>query len=86
LSVIANYVGERPDYDFNQFPSPLVTLPAYTKVDVAASHSLFRSGSGFGLSATVRVDNVLDKKYEDVLHYPAPRRTYLVGARVSGAL
>ena len=86
FSVIANYIGERPDYDFNQFPSPVVTLPAYTKLDVAASKSLFPSSRGRGLSATLRIDNILDKKYEDVLHYPAPRRSYLIGARLSGAM
>jgi vitamin B12 transporter len=86
FSVIANYVGERPDYDFNQFPSPVVTLPAYTKVDLAASRNLLSSSVGRSLSVTIRVDNLLDKKYEDVLHYPAPRRSYLIGARLSGAM
>jgi vitamin B12 transporter len=86
FSVVANYIGDRPDYDFNQFPSPVVTLPAYTKIDVAASRTIFRAASGLGLSATLRVDNILDRNYEDVLHYPAPRRTYLVGARLSGSM
>jgi outer membrane cobalamin receptor len=87
FSVMASYVGERPDIDFNEFPSPTVTLPAYTKVDVAASLQLFRSQSKkSSISLTGRVDNALDKKYEDVLHFAAPRRQYLIGARIEGAM
>jgi vitamin B12 transporter len=87
LSFIASYVGERPDYDFNQFPSPLVTLPAYTKLDVAGSRNLYRSRSEkSAFQLTFRVENVLDRKYEDVLHYPAPRRSYLIGARLTGSM
>lgn len=87
MSVIASYVGDRPDLDFNQFPSPVVTLPAYTKLDLAASYDLLKGESGkSSLAVTLRVDNILDKKYEDVLHYAAPRRAFLVGARLRGAL
>lgn len=87
FSVMASYIGKRPDFDFNQFPSPVVTLPSYVKVDVAASRSLFHSMTGKrDVSLTARVDNLLDKKYEDVLHFASPGRTFLVGARVSGSL
>src|SRR4029079_12872139 len=30
LTLTANYVGKLPDVDFAAFPSPTVTLPAYT--------------------------------------------------------
>lgn len=87
LSAIANYVGERPDLDFVQFPSPVVDLPAYTRLDLAGSRQIFRAGSGNGgVSVTFRVDNALNRKYEGVLHFPAPRRTFLLGARYSGSL
>jgi outer membrane cobalamin receptor len=87
FSVMGSYVGERPDVDFNEFPSPRVTLPAYTKLDVAASLEIFKSESRkSSISLTGRVDNALDRKYEDVLHYAAPRRQYLIGARVVGAM
>ncbi|MEO7366766.1 MAG: TonB-dependent receptor [Gemmatimonadaceae bacterium] len=87
FSVMASYIGKRPDFDFNEFPSPVVTLPSYVKVDVAASRSLFHSATGKSdLSLTARVDNLLDKKYEDVLHYGSPGRTFLIGARLSGSL
>jgi vitamin B12 transporter len=87
FSVMGSYVGERPDVDFNEFPSPRVTLPAYTKLDVAASLEIFKSESRkSSISLTGRVDNALDRKYEDVLHYGAPRRQYLIGARLVGAM
>lgn len=87
ISVLGSYVGPRPDLDFTQFPAPLVALPAYTKLDLAASLDLMRGRSGkSALSATARVDNALDRKYEDVLGFQAPRRTFLVGARYSGAM
>jgi vitamin B12 transporter len=87
LSVQTSYIGRRPDYDFNQFPSPVVTLPAYMKVDVAGSWAIFHTATGASsLSLTARVDNVLDKRYQDVLHFTSPRRSFLIGARLSGSL
>jgi outer membrane cobalamin receptor len=84
---MASYVGERSDQDFTQFPSPVVTLPAYTKIDFAAGHDFVRSASGrSSMGLTLRVDNVLDRRYEDVLNFPAPGRTFLVGARIRGAM
>jgi outer membrane receptor protein involved in Fe transport len=42
---------------------------------------------GYGsLSLTIRVDNALNRKYEDVLNFPAPRRTILIGARYGAGL
>jgi vitamin B12 transporter len=87
LALLASYVGERPDLDFTEFPARRVTLPSYVKLDVAGSRALMRSASGrSAFSVTFRVDNVLDRKYEDVFRFSAPRRTYLVGARVEGAM
>jgi outer membrane cobalamin receptor len=87
LSLIGSYVGERPDFDFNQFPAARVTLPAYYKIDVAGHRNILRSGSGrSSLAITGRVDNVLDRRYADVLNFPAPRRTWMLGARLEGAI
>jgi outer membrane receptor protein involved in Fe transport len=73
--------------DFTHFPSPVVTLPDYVKLDLAGSRSLLRSGSGrSGIDLTVRIDNALNRKYEDVFRFPAPGRTWLIGARIEGAL
>jgi vitamin B12 transporter len=77
-----SFVGKRPDVDFAQFPSPRVTLPAYARLDLSAELPLTPAKSG-GLKLSARMENVLDKHYEDVLHYAAPGRTILVGARAT---
>ena len=80
--VALNFVGKRADMDFSQFPFSRVTLPAYTKLDVSAELPIaMRSRSGLILNA--RVENALNKRYEDVLHFPAPGRTVLIGARAT---
>jgi len=86
LTITGTYVGKRPDVDFNQFPSPTVTLPAYVRVDAATEAGIWRGESGSALSLTARVENLLDKRYETVLHYPAPGRASHIGARFSGSL
>jgi outer membrane cobalamin receptor len=32
------------------------------------------------------VDNLLDREYEDVLHFAAPRRSWMLGARLEGVI
>jgi vitamin B12 transporter len=86
IALTASFIGKRPDIDFNLFPSPTVTLPAYTRVDASGVLDIWRSITGASLSLTARVENALEKRYETVLHYPAPGRTILVGARYSGSL
>jgi len=82
LSLAARYVGKRPDLDFTQFPSPRVTLPAYTKVDLSAEYPL-SAWRLSGLSINGRIDNLFDRRYEEVLHFGTPRRTFFLGARAS---
>jgi len=80
--VALNFVGKRADMDFSQFPFSRVTLPPYTRLDVSAELPIaMRSRSGLILNA--RVENALNKRYEDVLHFPAPGRTVLIGARAT---
>lgn len=87
LSVTASYVGDRPDMDFTRFPSPVVTLPAYARIDIAGSREIIRFASGrSSLGITARVENAFDREYEDVLNFPAPGRTILLGARYRGSL
>ena len=82
LGTGVSYVGKRPDSDFSQFPSPRVTLPAYTKVDLSAEYPLTGLSRG-GLTLNARLDNVFDKRYEEVLHFASPGRTILIGGRAS---
>jgi len=84
LGTSISFVGKRPDLDFGQFPSPRVNLPAYTKVDLSAELPL-SSGRRSGLTLNARVENLFDKKYEDVLYFSAPGRVLFVGARATAA-
>jgi vitamin B12 transporter len=83
LSASIGFVGKRPDIDFAQFPSPRVTLPGYTKTDVSAEFPLTRNERR-GLTLTARIENLFDRKYEDVLYFRAPGRVVFVGARAVG--
>ena len=82
LGASVSYVGKRPDTDFAQFPSPRVTLPSYTKLDLSAELPITGAHRG-GLKLSGRIENAFDKRYEDVLHYAAPGRTILIGARAT---
>jgi len=82
IGTAVSYVGKRPDLDFSQFPSPRVTLPAYTKVDLSAEVPILHQGIG-GFTLTARIENLFDKHYEDVLNFPAPGRAILIGGRAS---
>ena len=80
LGGTVSFVGKRPDTDFSQFPSPRVTLPGYTKVDLSAEFPLTSAERG-GLALTARFENVFDTRYADVLGFDAPGRVIFIGAR-----
>ena len=83
VSVAATYVGAREDQDFATYPPVRVTLPAHTKVDVAADVELVTPrGASPGLIATLRIENILNQSYEEVKSFPARGRTVFVGARL----
>ena len=83
LGSTVTYIGKRADIDFAQFPSPRVSLPAYTRFDLSGEAPLGRLAAG-QLLLTARVENVFDRSFEEVLHFPAPGRTILVGGRANG--
>ncbi len=78
----ANYVGKRPDMDFSQFPSPTVTLASYVKLGLSGSMRVFQTDVTT-VSLTGRVDNLLNRRYQDVFNFPAPGRAILIGAKLS---
>ena len=81
LGAVASYVGKRPDIDFSQFPSPTLTLPSYVRLDLSAQRRIAEIAAG-EIGLTARVENALDKRYQDVLGFPAPRRVVLLGASI----
>jgi len=83
VGLALNYVGQRDDVDFRSFPSTRVTLGAYVQVDGDVSVDLLREGAGrLGFTATARVENLLDSRYETIIGFPGRGRTILVGGRV----
>jgi vitamin B12 transporter len=87
VSLIGNFVGERPDFDFGRDEPIDVTLSRYFRLDLAASRDIVRFAAGRStLGLSLRVDNVFDAAYQDVFNFRSPGRTVLVGARYRGSL
>lgn len=81
LSAAANFVGKRADTDFSDVPTR-VTLPPYAKMDLSGELPIRALGRA-GVTLNARLENVFDKRYQEVLHFAAPGRTILLGARAS---
>ncbi len=75
LSLLAQYVGPRPDLDFSTFPATTVQLPGYVDLRLR-----YRAETETGWALTVGVDNALDWQYESVKGYPAPGRSVFITA------
>jgi outer membrane receptor protein involved in Fe transport len=59
-----------------------VTLPAYGLVDLAGELQLVRGGSGAPeLSGTLRVENLFDQQYDQVVGFAGRPRGVFGGAR-----
>jgi len=71
-------VGRRTDDDFSSWPATTVTLKGYTLVNLAASYDVTKNLQLFG-----RVDNLLDREYEEVLGYGTPGIGAYAGVKVS---
>ena len=82
LTVGVRYVGSRADLDYATYPAQRVTLPAYTTVGAGAAFTLLRVADR-QTTLTVRVDNLFDVAYEEILHFPARGRTMWLGARAT---
>jgi vitamin B12 transporter len=76
------YVGKRDDVDFTQFPSQRVQLQAYALVDLAGELEILKPSAGRpGLSGTLRVENLFDKDYDQVVGFAGRPRGIFGGAR-----
>jgi vitamin B12 transporter len=76
------YIGKRDDVDFNQFPSQRVQLPGYAIVDLAAEVELLRPGAGrASLAGVLRVENLFDKHYDQVVGFAGRTRGVFGGAK-----
>jgi vitamin B12 transporter len=78
LAAFFLYVGKRIDRDFSATPYETVVLPAYGLVGASATASL-RSG----IDLFVRLDNILNSRYETVWGYGTPGFTLNAGIRMT---
>lgn len=78
LAASVLHTGRRQDRDFSAFPYPTVILPGYTLLGVALSAP---AGPGFDLF--IRLDNILDARYEQVWGYGAPGFSLSTGLRLA---
>ncbi|MGH7466517.1 MAG: TonB-dependent receptor plug domain-containing protein [Longimicrobiales bacterium] len=72
------YVGERADLSFASFPAERVTLDAYNKLDLTATLHTRALGSS-PLLLTLRLENLFDRKYQEILNYAARGRSLWLG-------
>jgi len=72
------YVGTRTDDDYSTSPATTVKLKNYLLVNLAASYDITRNLQIFG-----RVDNLLDRSYEEVLGYGTAGISAYGGVKVS---
>jgi vitamin B12 transporter len=73
VAFIANVVGEAIDRDFMQPGSPRVTLPGYTKLDLAASYVVAQHlWSIRRVRLQMKIDNLLNEDYEEALGFSSP--------------
>ena len=71
-TLTAIYVGDRPDLNPDTFQTQI--NPSYTRLDLAASYQWLT-----WLRPYARVENFTDEAYEEVLGFPAQRRTFTAG-------
>ena len=83
---LARTIGDRDDRDFSDeitFIPKAVTLPSYTVVALAGDLGILRRGGSASpdVVLTARVDNLFDRKFQQVFGFASPRRAFLIGAR-----
>jgi len=71
------YVGKRADRDFSAFPYATVTLPGYFLLGAVLSTPVTPT-----LELYVRLDNLLNSRYEMVWGYGTPGFTFNIGFRL----
>lgn len=77
-NISVKYVGKRIDKDFSSFPAKRITLQDYTLFNIAINYKLFDE-----VTLNGRIENLFDKKYEEVLYYGTLGRTFYIGFNAS---
>ncbi len=74
LGMQISYSGKRDDKDFSNFQSVRVTLPDYTLMNITASYKFLDYAT-----LRARIENLFDRKYEEVLYYGTLGRSFYAG-------
>jgi vitamin B12 transporter len=71
-------VGKRADIDYSSYPASRVDTPEYALANLAASYRLTKHFQIFG-----RVNNLLNRDYEEVVGYGTPGVSAFGGIKMS---
>jgi vitamin B12 transporter len=74
LNASIRFVSTRFDKDFSLFPVERVSLPGYYLVQVSGAYKIFPQ-----LEIFARVENLLNRDYEEVLYYGTAKRSFYLG-------
>ena len=77
VNVGIQHHGRSADLFFGTFPSTRIELPSYTLINLRGEYQLAK-----GFHAFARVENLLDREYEEVFSFRAPRAAVYGGLRV----
>jgi vitamin B12 transporter len=75
-SLGGSFVGRRPDSDFFVLPTPVDHAAGYARVDVGGWYAI-----NSHVTAYANVENALDRRYNEVVGYPALPINFRVGFR-----
>ncbi|MCD6093312.1 MAG: TonB-dependent receptor [Candidatus Omnitrophica bacterium] len=78
LNLGITYVGSRKDMDYTSYPYKRITKKDYTDVDLSCLYNLTENLQIFG-----RIENLFDKKYQEVHGYATPGRSFYGGAKAT---
>lgn len=78
LNLTFRYAGKREDKDFSAYPATRITMPDYLLVNFAVSYQLLNN-----LALNARIENLFDKKYEEVLFYGTLGRSLYAGLNLT---
>ncbi len=76
VNVSGQYIGRRADSDFFLLPTPITTADPYGRVDFGGWYQITRFATAY-----LNVENLFNKKYEEVLGYPALKANFRAGMR-----
>jgi vitamin B12 transporter len=70
------FVGRRADSDFFVLPTPITSVAGYARFDLGGWYAINRY-----VTAYANVENLLNKKYQEVAGYPALKANFRAGLR-----